>query len=162
MKINMVIEKSEIGSYKTMLESFGIEGVTESFDSSLEEIKSATAHGPMMDCEYTFNGEQITIDITMKEKLINKLFNIYSRYISQAAAFIKSGYVLFKSLFGNLEREITEFADELGDSTEVKINNAPIEEYWDMKLKKELHMEDESSDNKYNEVKSEEEKATEE
>jgi len=160
MKINMVIEKSEITSYKTMLESFGIEGVTESFDSSLEEVKSASAHGPMMDCEYTFNGEQMVIEITMKEKLITKLFNIYSRYISQAAAFIKSGYVLFKSLFGNFEREITEFADELGDSTKVKINNAPIEEYWDMKLKKELHMED-ASDNGYNEVTEEEETAEE-
>ena len=149
MKINMVIEKAEIGSYKSMLESFGIESVSESFDSSLEEIKSASAHGPMMDCEYSFDGESMIIDITMKEKLITKLFNIYSRYISQAAAFIKSGYVLFKSLFGNLEREITEFADELGDSTEVKINNAPIEEYWDVKLKKELHMEDEDE---YNEV----------
>ena len=154
MKINMVIEKAEIGSYKSMLEAFGIEGVAEVFDSSLEEIKSASAHGPMMDCEYAFNGEQMVIEITMKEKLITKLFNIYSRYISQAATFIKSGYALFKSLFGNLEREITEFADELGDSTEVKINNAPIEEYWDMKFKKELHMEDEDE---YNEVKSEEE-----
>lgn len=162
MKINMTIEKSEIGSYKAMLESFGIEGVTESFDSSLEEVKSASAHGPMMDCEYSFNGEQMIVEITMKEKLITKLFNIYSRYISQAAAFIKSGYVLFKSLFGNLEREITEFADELGDSTEVKINDTPIEEYWDKKLKEELHMEDEDSDNEYNEVKSEEEETTEE
>lgn len=156
MKINMTIEKSEIDSYKTMLEAFGIEGVAESFDSSLEEIKSATAHGPMMNCEYTFNGEQITIDITMKEKLINKLFNIYSRYISQAAAFIKSGYMLFKSLFSSLERDIAEFADDLSDSTEIKINDTPIEEYWDMKLKKELHMEDEESNNEYKEVESEE------
>lgn len=160
MKISMTIEKAEISSYKSMLEAFGIEGVAEGFDSSLEEIKSASAHGPMMDCEYSFDGERMMIDIIMKEKLITKLFNIYTRYISQAAAFIKSGYTLFKSLFGNLERDITEFANDLSDSTEVKINNAPIEEYWDKKLKEELHIEEEPSDNEYNEV-TEEEKTTE-
>ena len=162
MKINMVIEKNEIGSYRDMLAAFGIEGIEEQFDTGLNEIKSMSAHGPMMDCEYSFDGEKMTIDIIMKEKLITKLLGIYNRYISQAVAFIKSGYMLFKSMFKNLNDEIQDFADDLGDSTEVKINDAPVEEYWSMKLKKELHMEDESSDNKYNEVKSEEEEATEE